>query len=46
MDGKQTARIDGLSKLSKIEEVRQKLIEEFDAQPDEQRLFCKGKQVT
>lgn len=45
MDGKTTHKIDGLSKLTKIEELRKQLIELFDAQPEQQRLFYRGKQV-
>ena len=46
MDGRKSIRLDGLSKLTKIEDLRNKLIDDFDAQPDEQRLFYRGKQVT
>lgn len=45
MDGKKTHRVDGLSKLTKISELRQHLIEVFDAPSDQQRLFYRGKQV-
>ena len=45
MDGKTTHKIDGLSKLTKINELRELLIEKFEAQPEQQRLFYRGKQV-
>ena len=45
MDGKNSVRIDGLSKLTKLEELREKLVEHFDASPERQRLFYRGKQV-
>lgn len=45
MDGRKNARIDNLSKLTKIEEVRERLAEEFEAEPSRQRLFYRGKQV-
>jgi hypothetical protein len=45
MDGKKSVRVDGLSKLTKIEELREKLVEPFEAARDNQRLFYRGKQV-
>ncbi|XP_074640769.1 E3 ubiquitin-protein ligase UHRF1-like [Tubulanus polymorphus] len=45
MDGKKSIRVDGLSKLTKIDDLRQKLIEPFDAPPERQRLFYRGKQL-
>lgn len=45
IDGKKTVRVDNLSKLTKIEDLRERLIEHFDAQPADQRLFYRGKQV-
>ena len=45
MDGQKSVRVDGLSKLCKIEELREKLIDDFDAPPEKQRLFFRGKQV-
>ena len=45
MDGKKSLRVDGLSKLTKIEDLREKLVDEFEADPEEQRLFYRGKQV-
>lgn len=45
MDGKETHRVDSLSKLTKVEELRQKIHEVFHVTPDRQRLFYRGKQV-
>ena len=45
IDGKKTVRVDSLSKLTKIEELRERLIELFETQPSDQRLFFRGKQV-
>lgn len=45
MDGQRSAQVDGLSKLTKIEELRPKLEEVFDVPPNKQRLFFRGKQV-
>lgn len=45
MDGKETHRVDSLSKLTKVEELRQKIHEVFGVKPDRQRLFYRGKQV-
>jgi len=45
MDGKKSCRIDGLSKLTKVEELREKLVEPFNADVESQRLFYRGKQV-
>ena len=45
MDGKKSIRVDGLSKISKIEELRLKLVDDFDAPTGRQRLFYRGKQV-
>lgn len=45
MDGRKIVRLDNLSKLSKIEEVRDRLVDEFDADPSRQRLFYRGKQL-
>ena len=45
MDGLKRAQIDDLSKLTKVEELRERLVEPFDATPDRQRLFYRGKQV-
>ena len=45
MDGKQLVRLDGLSKLTKIEEIRELLVDQFNVEPERQRLFFSGKQV-
>lgn len=45
MDGSKNVRMDGLSKLTKLEELRERLTEHFDAEPERQRLFYRGKQV-
>lgn len=45
MDGKRSTQVDGLSKLTKIEELRKKLEGPFDVSPSMQRLFFRGKQV-
>ncbi|XP_076461119.1 E3 ubiquitin-protein ligase UHRF1-like [Babylonia areolata] len=45
VDGKKTVRIDSLSKLTKIEDLRKRLVEDFDAEPSDQRLFFRGKQL-
>ncbi|XP_078657460.1 E3 ubiquitin-protein ligase UHRF1-like [Branchiostoma floridae x Branchiostoma belcheri] len=45
-DGKRQVQIDGLSKLTKIEELRGRVDEVFDDSPPErQRLFYRGKQL-
>lgn len=46
MDGKDTHRVDSLSKLTKVDELRVKITELFNVEPDRQRLFYRGKQVT
>jgi len=45
MDGKKSCRVDGLSKLTKVEELREKLVELFDAGVECQKLFYRGEQV-
>lgn len=45
MDGQKDTRVRGLSKLTKIEDLRIKLEEAFDVPPSKQRLFFKGKQL-
>ena len=45
MDGKRSAQVDDLSKLTKIEELRKKLEGPFEVPPSMQRLFFRGKQV-
>ena len=44
-DGKKSLQVDNLSKLTKIEELRARLVDEFDAPVEKQRLFYRGKQV-
>ncbi|XP_012863103.1 E3 ubiquitin-protein ligase UHRF1 [Echinops telfairi] len=44
MDGKVTHRVDSLSRLTKVEEVRRKIQELFHVEPRLQRLFYRGKQ--
>ncbi|XP_056374998.1 E3 ubiquitin-protein ligase UHRF1-like [Hyla sarda] len=45
MDGRDTHRIDSLSKLTKVEELRERIQEVFGVQQDRQRLFYRGKQM-
>ncbi|KFM73682.1 E3 ubiquitin-protein ligase UHRF1, partial [Stegodyphus mimosarum] len=45
MDGKTSCRIDDLSKLTKVEELRKLLVEKFNAPVIQQRLFYRGKQL-
>ncbi|XP_023662314.1 E3 ubiquitin-protein ligase UHRF1 isoform X2 [Paramormyrops kingsleyae] len=45
MDGKVTHRIDSLSKLTKVDELRLKISEAFKVEPSVQRLFYRGKQM-
>ncbi|XP_020827105.1 E3 ubiquitin-protein ligase UHRF1 isoform X1 [Phascolarctos cinereus] len=45
MDGKETHRVDSLSKLTKVEELRLKIQEVFGVEPGRQRLFYRGKQM-
>uniref|UniRef100_A0A8C8RYH5 E3 ubiquitin-protein ligase UHRF n=1 Tax=Pelusios castaneus TaxID=367368 RepID=A0A8C8RYH5_9SAUR len=47
MDGKETHRVDSLSKLTKVEELRLRIHEVFGegVGPDRQRLFYRGKQM-
>lgn len=45
MDGKETHRVDSLSKLTKVDELRVKIMELFKVEPERQRLFYRGKQV-
>lgn len=45
MDGKKCERIKGLSKLTRIEELRRLVAVAFDAPPHLQRLFYRGKQL-
>ena len=45
MDGRKSVRLDDLSKLTKIETLRERLVEHFEAETQRQRLFYRGKQV-
>uniref|UniRef100_A0A8C9S0N5 E3 ubiquitin-protein ligase UHRF n=1 Tax=Scleropages formosus TaxID=113540 RepID=A0A8C9S0N5_SCLFO len=45
MDGKVTHRIDSLSKLTKVDELRLKIADVFKVEPERQRLFYRGKQM-
>ncbi|XP_027718431.1 E3 ubiquitin-protein ligase UHRF2 isoform X1 [Vombatus ursinus] len=45
IDGTETRTIDDLSRLTKIEMLREKIRELFNVAPDRQRLFYRGKQL-
>ncbi|KAG7488027.1 hypothetical protein MATL_G00030690 [Megalops atlanticus] len=45
MDGKETHRIDSLSKLTKVDDLRLRIMEVFKVEPQRQRLFYRGKQM-
>ncbi|KAM4809973.1 E3 ubiquitin-protein ligase UHRF1 [Rhinophrynus dorsalis] len=45
MDGKETRRIDSLSKLTKVEDLRMRINESFGVEMEKQRLFYRGKQM-
>ncbi|XP_060618282.2 E3 ubiquitin-protein ligase UHRF2 [Anolis sagrei] len=45
IDGAQTHTIDDLSRLTKIESLREKIQESFRVSPERQRLFYRGKQL-
>lgn len=45
IDGTETQTIDDLSRLTKIECLREKIQETFRVSPGRQRLFYRGKQV-
>uniref|UniRef100_A0A8D0KYH6 Ubiquitin-like domain-containing protein n=1 Tax=Strix occidentalis caurina TaxID=311401 RepID=A0A8D0KYH6_STROC len=45
IDGTETHTIDDLSRLTKIECLREKIQKTFHVSPDRQRLFYRGKQV-
>ncbi|KAG5272990.1 hypothetical protein AALO_G00171520 [Alosa alosa] len=45
IDGKETRTIEDLSRLTKIESLRLKIREIFDVNPEQQRLFYRGKQM-
>ena len=42
----QVVHLDGLSKLTKLEEIRERLVEHFHVEAPRQRLFYRGKQVS
>ncbi|XP_063399253.1 E3 ubiquitin-protein ligase UHRF1-like [Mytilus trossulus] len=44
-DGRTSLQVDDLSKLTKIEDLRLRLVEKFEAPPERQRLFYRGKQL-
>lgn len=46
MDGKQNVLVDNLSKLTGIDDLKEKLVSLFDVEPTRQRLFYRGKQVS
>lgn len=45
MDGKVAHSVGSLSRLTKVEELREKIQELFHVEPSRQRLFYRGKQV-
>ena len=45
MDGKRCAQVDNLSKLTRIDDLKKRLVPLFDVEPLKQRLFYRGKQV-
>ncbi|XP_076819888.1 E3 ubiquitin-protein ligase UHRF1-like [Clavelina lepadiformis] len=45
MDGKKSEQVDGLSKLTKIEDFRELVMEKFGVECSLQRLFFRGKQM-
>ncbi|KAL1439622.1 hypothetical protein MTO96_031882 [Rhipicephalus appendiculatus] len=45
MDGAKSVRIDGLSKLTKVDDLRLRVRDEFDVETTLQRLFYRGKQL-
>ena len=45
MDGKQSFQVDSLSKLTKIEDFREKLVDDLGVAPSRQKLYFCGKQV-
>ncbi|PKU31186.1 e3 ubiquitin-protein ligase uhrf2 isoform x2 [Limosa lapponica baueri] len=45
IDGTETHTIDDLSRLTKIECLREKIQKTFCVSPDRQRLFYRGKQL-
>jgi len=45
MDGRRSEQVDGLSKLTKVEDLRSLIFEKFDVDASRQRLFFRGKQL-
>lgn len=45
MDGKVAHSVGSLSRLTKVEDLREKIQELFHVEPGRQRLFYRGKQV-
>lgn len=45
MDGKVAHSVGSLSRLTKVEDLREKIQELFHVEPSRQRLFFRGKQV-
>ncbi|KAK8768980.1 hypothetical protein V5799_014555 [Amblyomma americanum] len=45
MDGSKSVRINGLSKITKVEDLRIRVRDEFDVETALQRLFYRGKQL-
>ncbi|XP_028404851.1 E3 ubiquitin-protein ligase UHRF1-like [Dendronephthya gigantea] len=45
MDGKRSAQVDNLSKLTRIDDLKKRLVPLFDVEPVKQRLFYRGKQL-
>ena len=45
MNNNDTLRVDSLSKLTKIEDLRERLVEHFNAPIEKQMLIFRGKQV-
>lgn len=46
MDGKICVSLENVSKLTKIEEIREKLVPHLKVESGRQRLFYRGKQVS
>ena len=46
IDGKETRTIEDLSRLTRIESLRLKIQDIFNVNPEQQRLFYRGKQVS
>ncbi|KAG7264508.1 hypothetical protein CRUP_020646 [Coryphaenoides rupestris] len=45
IDGRETRTVEDLSRLTRIEALRLKIHEIFRVQPEQQRLFYRGKQA-